>query len=155
MIGLRLRASLRAALSDRIARIDYTYKRSEVITMSVRRKWKIFGRSTGRAFKNFGKAVAMTAKVTVGNESRVDEEGNSKLKKAWSEAGRGIGKAGSSLGHAAAATAKKVVGKETPDEPEVVDVEVVSETPAEPETQEALSAEEPKPEEQKPEEKAQ
>ena len=106
---------------------DYTYTQSEVKTISVRGKWKTFGKSTGRAFKNFGKAVATTAKVTVGSEERVDEEGNSKLKKAWAETGKGIGKAGSSLGHAAAATAKKVVGKETPDEPEVVDAEVVSE----------------------------
>ena len=97
--------------------------------MSVKKKWKTFGKSTGKAFADFGRAVATTAKVVVGKEERVDEEGNSNLRKSWSTAGREFGKAGTSLGKAASATAKKVVGKEEPEEEAtVVDAEVVSET---------------------------
>ena len=100
--------------------------------MSVRGKWKTFGKSTGNAFSNFGKAMATTAKVVVGTEERVDEDGKSNLKKSWSAAGKGFGKAGSSLGKAAAATAKKVVGKEddATEETVVGEAEVVEEREA-------------------------
>ena len=94
--------------------------------MSVKDKWKSFGKNTGRAFASFGKAMATTAKVVVGKEERVDEEGNSNLKKSWSETGKGFGKAGASLGQAASATAKKVVDEED-DKPEgdIIEAEVV------------------------------
>ena len=96
--------------------------------MSVRSKWKTFGKNTGKAFASFGKSMATTAKVVVGKQDRVDEEGNSTLKKSWTATGKGFGQAGTSLGKAASATAKKAVGKE---ELDIIDAEVVSETDAE------------------------
>ncbi|MBE6127021.1 MAG: hypothetical protein E7182_03495 [Erysipelotrichaceae bacterium] len=96
--------------------------------MSVRDKWKAFGVNTGKAFASFGKSMATTAKVVVGKQERVDEEGHSTLKRSWTATGKGFGQAGASLGKAASATAKKVVGK---DEPNIIDAEVVSETDAE------------------------
>ena len=97
--------------------------------MSVKDKWKTFGKNTGKAFTNFGKAMATTAKVVVGKEERVDEEGNSNLMKSWSATGKGFGQAGTALGKAASATAKKAVGKDDP-ESEIIDAEVVSESEA-------------------------
>ena len=107
--------------------------------MSVKQKWKTFGKSTGEAFMNFGKAMATTAKVALGKEERLDEEGNSTLRKSWTAAGKGFGKAGTSLGKAAASTAKKAVGKDeeepsqerTVHEEDVIEAEIVSEEPAE------------------------
>ena len=99
--------------------------------MSVKEKWKTFGKSTGQAFTNFGKSVATTAKVVVGKESNVNDEGKSTLKESWKKTGKGFGTAGKSLGKAASGTAKKVVGEddevvtETKEEPEVVEIEVV------------------------------
>lgn len=73
--------------------------------MTKKEKWKAFGKNTGKAFKNFGQAIATTAKVVVGNEkNEVDENGDSKLGKAWKKTGKGFGEAGSSLGTAAAGT---------------------------------------------------
>ena len=73
--------------------------------MTKKDKWKAFGKNTGNAFKNFGQAIATTAKVVIGNEkNEVDENGDSKLGKAWKKTGKGFGEAGSSLGTAAAGT---------------------------------------------------
>lgn len=70
--------------------------------MSKKESWKSFGKNTGNAFKNFGKAIAKTAKVAFGDdENKVDENGESELKKAWKATGKGFGTAGSSLGKAA------------------------------------------------------
>ena len=96
--------------------------------MSLKDKWKSFGKNTGQAFKNFGQSVATTAKVVVGTEDRVDEEGNSILKKSWSKTGKGFGTAGKSLGSAAKGTAQKPF-EEKPekekDDSKVVDVQDV------------------------------
>ncbi len=92
-------------------------------------KWKTFGKNTGQAFKNFGKAMATTAKVVVGNEKNdVDENGESKLKSAWKKTGKGFGAAGSSLGKAAAGTFQSdEPSKEGIDKDGAVDVEVKEE----------------------------
>ena len=108
--------------------------------MSVKDKWKTFGKSMGKAFANFGKAMATTAKVVLGKEDRIDEEGNSNLRKSWSAAGKGFGKAGTALGKAASATAKKAVGQ-SPSEPDVIDAEIVSETQDEKESPGELTSE--------------
>ena len=96
--------------------------------MSLKDKWKSFGKNTGQAFKNFGQSVATTAKVVVGTEDRVDEEGNSTLKKSWSKTGKGFGTAGKSLGSAAKGTAQKPF-EEKPekekDDSKVVDIQDV------------------------------
>ncbi len=97
--------------------------------MSVKESWKKFGKNTGKAFSNFGKSVATTARVVVGTEERTNEEGKSTLKTTWSKTGRGFGEAGKSLGQAAKATAQKPFedkepAKEEPQE-EIVDAEVV------------------------------
>lgn len=82
--------------------------------MSKKEKWKTFGKNTGQAFKNFGSAMAQTARIAFG-EDKVDEEGNSKLKKVWTKTGKGFGEAGKSLGQAAAGTFES---EEKPKEPE-------------------------------------
>ena len=94
--------------------------------MSRKEKWKSFGKNTGNAFKNFGKAIAETAKVAVGKDDNdVEENGKTKLRNAWSKTGKGFGEAGTSLGKAATVTVKgdeddKKVAK--PNEDEVIDV---------------------------------
>lgn len=96
--------------------------------MSLKDKWKSFGKNTGQAFKNFGQSVATTAKVVVGKEERVDEEGNSTLKKSWSKTGKGFGTAGKSLGSAAKGTAQKPFEEKSEkekDDSKVVDVQDV------------------------------
>ncbi len=99
--------------------------------MSLKQKWKSFGVSTGKAFSNLGHSFLTTAKVVLGEEERVDEEGQSTLKKSWSKTGRGFGEAGSNLGHAASATAKRAVGEEDQgnqeESSEPVDAEIVDE----------------------------
>ena len=75
--------------------------------MSRKESWKNFGKNTGNAFKNFGKAVAQTAKIAVGNDkNEVEENGQSKLRNAWSKTGKGFGSAGKSLGKAAKTTVR-------------------------------------------------
>ena len=93
--------------------------------MSRKESWKNFGKNTGNAFKNFGKAVAQTAKIAVGKDNNdVEENGKSKLRNAWTKTGKGFGTAGKSLGTAAKTTVKgdeKVDNKESTDE--IIDVE--------------------------------
>ena len=100
--------------------------------MALKDKWKNTGKSIGGAFKNFGKAVATTAKVAVGNEeNEVNEEtGKTTLRSAWTDVGHGFGDAGKSIGTSAKGTVDKVAGNEEkeekptkPSEEEVVDVE--------------------------------
>lgn len=95
--------------------------------MSKKESWKNFGKNTGGAFKNFGKAIATTAKVALGNEkNEVDENGRSTLRNAWSKTGKGFGDAGKSLGKAASDTVhfeeKKDKKEEKPNE-EAIDIE--------------------------------
>ena len=87
--------------------------------MALKDKWKETGVSIGHAFKNFGKAVSTTAKVAVGKEERVDEEGKSVLKQSWSKTGHGFGDAGKSIGKSAKGTVDKVIGEEEKEEKEV------------------------------------
>ncbi len=85
--------------------------------MSVKESWKKFGKNTGKAFTNFGKAMGTTAKIVFTNEKNdVDENGESKLKKAWKNTGKGFGDAGKSLGKASSSTAKKVFKGESQEE---------------------------------------
>lgn len=99
--------------------------------MALKDKWKNTGVSIGHAFKNFGKAVATTAKVAVGKEeNKVGEDGKTTLRSSWTKVGHGFGDAGKSIGDSASGTAKKVVGKEEKEkapnkieESEVTDVE--------------------------------
>ena len=87
--------------------------------MALSKKWKRFGKNTGQAFENFGKAVAKTAKVAFTDEPNTkDEEGHTELRNAWAKTGKGFGEAGKSLGKAAQGTAQKVIGVEQPDEEE-------------------------------------
>ena len=102
--------------------------------MSLKDKWKETGKNIGGAFKNFGKAMATTAKVAVGKEeNKVNEDGKSTLREAWTKTGHGFGDAGKSLGKAVSGTVDKVVGEEEkeeakkPNEEEVVDVKPVEE----------------------------
>ena len=85
--------------------------------MALKKKWKRFGQDTGKAFTNFGKSVAKTAKVVFADDTNVREEnGKTELTNAWAETGKSFGKAGKSLGKAAQGTAQKVVGTEQPEE---------------------------------------
>lgn len=79
--------------------------------MSLKDKWKDFGKNTGKAFSNFGKSVGKTAKIVFTDEENEKEEnGRAKLSNAWRETGKSFGTAGKSLGKAAAGTGKKIVG---------------------------------------------
>ena len=100
--------------------------------MALKDKWKNTGKSIGGAFKSFGKAVATTAKVAVGDEeNEVNEEtGKTTLRSAWTDVGHGFGDAGKSIGTSAKGTVDKVAGEEEeekpvekPSEEEVIDVE--------------------------------
>ena len=88
--------------------------------MSRKESWKKFGKNTGNAFKNFGKAMATTMKVAFTDEKNdVEENGQSKLRNAWSKTGKGFGEAGKSLGGAAKTTVK---GDKEKEDKEVIDV---------------------------------
>ena len=99
--------------------------------MALKDKWKKTGQGIGGAFKNFGKAVATTAKVAVGKEENsVNEEtGKTPLREAWTKTGHSFGDAGKSLGKAAEGTVDKVAGEEEeetptkPNEEDVIDVD--------------------------------
>ena len=81
--------------------------------MALKDKWKKFGKNTGSAFSNFGKAIAKTAKVAfTDDENCLEENGHSELGNAWRETGKSFGEAGKSLGKAAQGTAQKVVGED-------------------------------------------
>lgn len=81
--------------------------------MALREKWKKFGKNTGRAFGNFGKAMGKTAKVAfTDDENMLEANGHTELGNAWRETGKAFGEAGKSLGKAAEGTVDKVVGKE-------------------------------------------
>ncbi len=89
--------------------------------MSRKESWKTFGKNTGNAFKNFGKAMATTMKVAFTDEKNdVEENGQSKLRNAWSKTGKGFGEAGKSLGGAAKTTVK---GDKEKEDKEVIDVD--------------------------------
>lgn len=99
--------------------------------MALKDKWKKTGKGIGGAFKNFGKAVATTAKIAVGKEENAvsEETGKTKLREAWTTTGHSFGDASKSLGTAAKGTVNKATGekeKEAPTKPkeeEVIDVE--------------------------------
>ena len=79
--------------------------------MALKDKWKDFGKNTGNAFKNFGKAIGKTAKVAFTDEkNEVEEGGGTTLGNAWRETGKSFGRAGKALGQAAEGTVEKVVG---------------------------------------------
>lgn len=71
------------------------------IEMSRKEKWKKFGKNTGKAFLNFGKAMGETVKIVAGKDNNdVEPNGKTKLRNAWTDTGKGFGAAGSSLGKA-------------------------------------------------------
>ena len=73
--------------------------------MSRKEKWKRFGKNTAETVKDFGKALARTANIAVGNESNdVEENGKTKLRNAWTKSGKDFGKTGTSLGKAIVTT---------------------------------------------------
>ena len=81
--------------------------------MALGEKWKNAGKSTGKAFGNFGKAMGKTMKVAFTDDpNKVEENGHTELGNAWRETGKAFGEAGKSLGKAAEGTVDKVVGKE-------------------------------------------
>lgn len=73
--------------------------------MSRKEKWKRFGKNTAETVKDFGKAVARTANIAVGNEANdVEDNGKTKLRNAWTKSGKDFGKTGTSLGQAIVTT---------------------------------------------------
>lgn len=92
--------------------------------MSRKESWKAFGKNTGNAFKNFGKAMTTTMKVAFTDEKNdVEENGQSKLRNAWSKTGKGFGEAGKSLGGAAKTTVTGDKKDSEEKEQEVIDVD--------------------------------
>lgn len=87
--------------------------------MALKDKWKNAGKNICGAFKNFGKAMATTAKVAVGKEeNEVNEDGETALRSAWKKTGKGFGDAGKSIGTAAKGTVDKIDGEEKKHEEE-------------------------------------
>ena len=95
--------------------------------MSTKDKWKKFGKNTGKAFTNFGKAVGETAKIAfTDEENSIEENGHRKLSNSWKETGKSFGEAGKALGKAAASTGKKIIGEnDTDDEVKVNSDDVI------------------------------
>lgn len=90
--------------------------------MSLKDKWKDFGKNTGKAFSNFGKSIGHTAKAVVnGDQAEQDEEGHNKLGNEWKETGKSFGTAGKSLGKAASGTGKRIIGKDDDEKTQPVD----------------------------------
>ena len=77
--------------------------------MALKDEWKGFGKNTGKAFKNLGKALGKTAKVAFTDEPEVIEQnGHSEVGNAWRETGKSFGESGKSLGKAAKETVDEV-----------------------------------------------
>ena len=85
--------------------------------MSLKEKWKTFGKDTGKAFANFGKAMGKTAKVAfTDDENKVEENGHTELGNSWRETGKSFGEAGKALGKAAQGTGQKIFGVQEKEE---------------------------------------
>lgn len=85
--------------------------------MSLKEKWKTFGKDTGKAFTNFGKAMGKTAKVAFTDDpNNVEENGHTELGNSWRETGKSFGEAGKALGKAAQGTGQKIFGAEEKEE---------------------------------------
>lgn len=81
--------------------------------MALKEKWKTFGKDTGKAFTNFGKSMAKTAKVAfTDDENKVEDNGHTELGNSWHETGKSFGEAGKALGVAAEGTVEKILEKE-------------------------------------------
>ena len=82
--------------------------------MALKNKWGKFGKDTGKAFANFGKALGKTAKVALSDEPEViEEDGHTELSNAWRDTGKSFGESGKSLGVAAKETFNEVTKDET------------------------------------------
>ena len=78
--------------------------------MALGEKWKNAGKSTGKAFGNFGKAMGKTMKVAFTDDpNKVEENGHTELGNAWRETGKGFEDMGDSLGDAFIETGDKIV----------------------------------------------
>ena len=85
--------------------------------MALKDKWKNTGKTTGKAFSNFGKALGKTMKVTFTNdENMIEANGHTETANAWRETGKSFGEAGKAWGKSAKGTLNKVVGEEDKDE---------------------------------------
>lgn len=85
----------------------------QLLNMSLKEKWKEFGKDTGKAFANFGKSMGKTAKVAfTDDENKVEENGHTELGNSWHETGKSFGEAGKALGKAAQGTGQKIFGEE-------------------------------------------
>ena len=81
--------------------------------MAADKKWKTFGKDTGKAFSNFGKSIGKTAKVAfTDEENKIEENGHTQLSNSWRETGKSFGTAGKDLGRAIKGTGKKFFGTE-------------------------------------------
>ena len=86
------------------------------VLMALREKWKEFGKNTGAAFKNLGKALGDTGKVVLGDENKSEDGTRTKTGESWSKVGHSFGEAGKSLGKAAVGTVEKVDEKLSEDD---------------------------------------
>lgn len=81
--------------------------------MSLKQKWKLAGKDTGKAFTNFGKALGKTMKTTfTDDENMLEANGHTEVSNRWRETGKSFGQAGKSFGNAMAGTGKKIIGED-------------------------------------------
>ena len=81
--------------------------------MSLKNKWKLAGKDTGRAFCNFGKALGKTMSTTfTDDENMLEANGHTEVSNRWRETGKSFGQAGKSFGNAMAGTGKKIIGED-------------------------------------------
>lgn len=81
--------------------------------MSLKNKWKLAGKDTGKAFANFGKALGKTMKTTfTDDENMLEANGHTEVSNRWRETGKSFGQAGKSFGNAMAGTGKKIIGED-------------------------------------------
>ena len=81
--------------------------------MSLKQKWKLAGKDTGKAFTNFGRALGKTMSTTfTDDENMLEANGHTEVSNRWRETGKSFGQAGKSFGNAMKGTGKKIVGKD-------------------------------------------
>ena len=88
--------------------------------MLLKDKWKNTGKTTGKAFGNFGKALGKTMKVAfTDDENMIETNGHTETANAWRETGKSFGEAGKAWGKTAKGKLDKVVGEEKEDKDEI------------------------------------
>ena len=81
--------------------------------MSLKDKWKNFGKGMGTSFSSFGTTVVKTVRRCVESEDEKQKRAyEPSLKESWKNVGRNFGKTGKAFVKAVEGTADKIINEE-------------------------------------------